>query len=77
MCSHTLYSQFNDWFNKLPVEAKAIFPRSTLECIVDIIICNNVPRSKFATVCSLALPPREVNKLEKLVPEFVNCGSDF
>ncbi len=72
--------EFNDWVNRLPVEAKNKLEgqlKPALDCARKIIIRRGLPRSKFATVICLALPPRAITELEALVPEFVNCDLSY
>lgn len=73
-------TKFDDWVNNLPSEARVklngeFYPAT--ECARTIIIRNDLPRNKFATVICLALPPRAISELEALVPEFVDCGTSY
>lgn len=72
--------EFNEWFNELPLEAKNKLEgqlKPALDCARKIAIRRRLPRNKFATVISLALPPRAISELEALVPEFANCDSSY
>ncbi len=72
--------EFKEWVNGLPLEAKNKLEgqlKPALDCAQKIIILRGLPRSKFATVICLALPPRAIMELEALVPEFVDCDLSY